>query len=367
MLTAIITPRRALLGLVSALAVLAPGLLHAQPASADPLHAGAVYTISNAAAGNEVVAFHRDHTGALTPAGAFATGGLGNGGSLGSQGALALSDDGQSLVAVNAGSDTLSLFRVRPGGLELLDIDGAQGVFPVSVTIERDLVYVVNDGTDNIAGFRIESGKLEPIPGSSQSFGAGAPGQVSFANNGKTLVVTNKTANQIAGFPVDSHGVAGPATVAPSAAPVPFGFAVDRNGRAIVSEAPGSNLSSYSVDREGTISLIDGPVPDGQAAACWVVLSKDERFAFTANAGNATISTYRVAKDGTLTLLVAVAGNTVGGPQDLAVSNDGHYLYAVSRATHTISEFAINADGSLEFLGSVWDLAMGSASGLVAK
>ena len=364
---AILNPVRAAAGLVSLLAVFAAVALTAQPTEAAPLGSGAVYTISNAISGNEVVAFHREHTGQLTPAGTFSTGGLGSGGDLGSQGSVALSEDGTSLLAVNAGSNSVSLFRVSPGGLHLLDTEDAQGTRPVSITVERDLVYVVNDGTDTIAGFRIGGGQLEPIAGSVQSFGTGAPGQVSFANAGKTLVVTNKTANEVVGFPVDSNGVAGPGTAVASAAPVPFGFAVDRQGRAIVSEAPGSDLSSYQVSRDGTVALIDGPVANGQAAACWVVLSKDEQFAFSANAGSANISSYRIDNDGSLQLVAAVAGSTVGGPQDLAVSNDGRYLYAISRGTHTISEFAINTDGTLAFIGSVSDLAMSSAAGLVAS
>jgi 6-phosphogluconolactonase (cycloisomerase 2 family) len=202
---------------------------------------------------------------------------------------------------------------------------------------------------------------VQPLPAGAE------PGQISFDADGRNLVVTVKNTDQIVTFPVDHRGIAQSGSAASSAAPTPFGFAIDRKNHAIVSEAPGSDVSSYQIAEDGAVTLIDGPVANGQAAACWVVLSKDGRFAFSANAGNDTISTYAIADDGTLTLVAAVAGNTVGGPQDLAISNDGRFLYAVSRASHTITEFAVNLDGTLTSIGSISDLTMGSANGLVAQ
>ncbi|MBI5947641.1 MAG: beta-propeller fold lactonase family protein [Chloroflexi bacterium] len=368
MFTALSIRRRTFAGLLLLAGALAVLTSQAGSASAKPLASGAVYTLSNAATGNQVIAFQRADDGTLTPAGSFDTGGTGNGGNLGSQGALALSRNGRYIVAVNAGSDSVSLLAVRPSGLELLDTAAAQGTTPISVTIHGDIVYVVNDGSDNIAGFRIDDDSLHAIPGSVQTLGAGAaPGQISFDSRGRTLVVSVKNTNQLVTFQVDDEGRAGAGQATASAAPVPFGFAIDHKNHAIVSEAPGSDLSSYQLAKDGTVTLIDGPVGNGQAAACWVALSKDDRYAFSANAGNSTISTYRVEGDGSLTLLFPVAGNTIGGPLDLAVSNDGHFLYAISRASHTISEFAIGDDGSLAFIGSTSDLPTASASGLVAK
>jgi len=54
---------------------------------------GAVYTMTNSDQGNEVLVFSRSADGSLTPAGSFATSGLGTGGGLGNQGGLILSHD----------------------------------------------------------------------------------------------------------------------------------------------------------------------------------------------------------------------------------------------------------------------------------
>ncbi len=85
----------------------------------------AVYTITNAASGNEVLAFQRSANGALTPAGSFPTGGAGTGAGLGSGHSLVVSDDGRELVVVNAGSSTISALTVDHDGLQLSSIGPA--------------------------------------------------------------------------------------------------------------------------------------------------------------------------------------------------------------------------------------------------
>ena len=57
------------------------------PAFAAPQNTnGAVYTLSNAAGGNEVLVYERSANGALAFQGSYPTGGLGRGAGLGSQG-----------------------------------------------------------------------------------------------------------------------------------------------------------------------------------------------------------------------------------------------------------------------------------------
>jgi len=73
-----------------------------------------VYVTTNSSAGNAVTIFSREADGSLTPSGSLATGGLGSGSALGSQGALVLSEDGRFLFTVNAGSNQVSVFAVIP-------------------------------------------------------------------------------------------------------------------------------------------------------------------------------------------------------------------------------------------------------------
>src|SRR5262245_57767217 len=85
-------------------------------------HAGQVFTMSNASAGNAVLAFSRAADGSLRALGSFTTGGNGTNAGLGNQGGLALDEEGRTLVVVNAGSNDITAFRVdEDGSLERSD------------------------------------------------------------------------------------------------------------------------------------------------------------------------------------------------------------------------------------------------------
>src|SRR5437660_7834359 len=131
---------------------------------------GAVFALTNQVAGNSVAIYVRAADGTLTWAGSVATGGTGAGSGLGSQGALALSDDGRWLFAVNAGSNDISAFRVSPRGLTLTSRVASGGVRPISLTAHGDVLYVLNAGGDgNISGFTVGGGgALTAIAGSTR-------------------------------------------------------------------------------------------------------------------------------------------------------------------------------------------------------
>jgi hypothetical protein len=330
------------------------------PAAAATDRFGAVYTSTNATAGNEILVFNRGTNGSLTPQGSYSTGGLGSGASLGSQSALILSQNNHWLFAVNAGSSQISSFSVSSKGLTLVDVVDSGGIRPVSLTVFENWLYVLNaGGSGNISGFEItDNGSLSPIAGSSQyvsNAGVGdAPGlaQVSFNSEGTALVVTEKTTNLLDTYEVND-GVASAGTTHPSAGATPFGFAFDRHNHAIVSEASGS-VSSYLVNESG-FSVISPAVTNGQVAACWIAISKNGKYAYTTNAGSGSISSYEIADDGSLTLLNATAGLTGAGssPVDMAFSNNGSFLYALGNASHTITIFQMGSDGSLNNSGSI--------------
>ncbi|MBI5565931.1 MAG: beta-propeller fold lactonase family protein [Chloroflexi bacterium] len=340
---------------------------------------GAVYTLTNAAAGNEVVIFNRAADGTLMAAGTVATGGLGTGGGLGSQGALTLSKNGKWLFAVSAGSNDVAVFAVSASGLTLVDKVASGGERPISVTNYKNVVYVLNaGGSGNITGFTLSKrGKLTPIADSTRNLsnnGVGAapgPAQIEFSPDGEVLVVTEKATNLIDTYAVDEDGLAGSVTTHPSAGVTPFGFAFTRRGTLIVSEAAGgavnaSSASSYDVSADG-FELISAAVPTNQTAACWVVVTKNGKYAYTTNTGSGSISGYRVSKDGSISLVNSQSGLTGTGssPIDAALSRNSQYLYTLNAGAHTIAGFGVNADGSLISIGGVSGLIAG-AVGLAA-
>lgn len=328
----------------------------------------AVYTQTNSAAGNAVQVLARGDDGTLTPAGSFPTGGLGTSAGLGSQGAVALSEDGRVLLAVDAGSNDIASFRVEQGGLTLVGRVPSRGVFPVSLAVHGRDAYVLNaGGVPNVAAFKLgHDGRLTPSFGGREPLSAPAAGaaEVAVAPDGSALVVTEKAANQLETFPLRG-GLPGDPVITPSSGPTPFGFAFDTRGDAIVSEASNSTASSYRLGADGALQLVSASVLTLQGAACWVAVTPDDRFAYTGNAATGSITGFAVADDGSLTRLVA-DGRSASSPRpnDLAIA-DG-YLYAVNPNVGQVTAYRIGSDGSLAALPAASGLPTGLA-GLAAS
>ncbi|MEO6527724.1 MAG: beta-propeller fold lactonase family protein [Gemmatimonadaceae bacterium] len=329
---------------------------------------GAAFTLSNSPAGNAVLVFARSSHGALTSAGSYPTGGTGTGAGLGSQGAVTLSDDGRYLLAVNAGSNDVTAFRVHGGQLEKLNTVPSGGLMPISVTVQHGLAYVLNaGGAGGISGFTLDGSGLAPIAQSARplSSGASGPAQISFTPNGGALVVTEKATNVISTYAVDADGRATGPSITPSVGQTPFGFAFGHNGVLIVSEAFGgaadaSAASSYSTSG-GSLSVLSASVPTTETAACWFAVTPNGNFAYTTNTGSGTVTGYRVTADGRLQSLDAdgITGTTGKTPLDDAISRNGRFLYVLAAGAGAVNEFAIAADGSLTSLGSATGLPVG--------
>ena len=135
-------------GLAVLVLALATGALAGTPGGP-----GAVYALTNSAQGNAVAVYDRAADGHLSSPRFYATAGLGSGaGGLGSQGGVALTADGHVLLAVNAGSNTVSAFAVTGSGLQLLDVVPSFGTQPVSIAVQRHVAFVVNATSLSIHG-----------------------------------------------------------------------------------------------------------------------------------------------------------------------------------------------------------------------
>ncbi len=304
---------------------------------------------------------------------------LGTGGGLGNQGALILTKRGNWLFACNAGSDEISVFKVTPHGLQLMDKISSGGRRPISIAVHQNLVYVLNAGglagdADNVTGFLFSNGELSPISGSTQPLSEANtdPAEINFSPDGSVLVVTEKATNVIDTYTVDDNGVIDQHQQFASAGETPFGFAF-RNDTLLVSEAFGgeedaSAVSSYDLASDGSLQVISPSVPTTETAACWVVVAGNGGFAYASNTGSGTVSGYRVALDGSINLLNpdGVTGTTGPGPIDMAFSVNSRYLYALNSGDGTISAFRLNQGGSLSPLPGVTGIPSG-ATGLAVR
>jgi len=335
---------------------------------------GVVFVQTNQPDGNAIAVYDRGRDGLLTRAGTYATGGAGGTAApgtesdrLASQDSLKLADRGRVLIAVNAGSDTVTSFRVRGDRLRRASVVDSGGAFPASVAVHGRLVYVLNaGGTGIVQGFWIgHHGQLTPIPGSARSLGLAngdppnflmSPGDVAFTPGGAKLLVTTKAStSSIDVFQVHRNGRLSAAPVVnPSATPVPFALLFRSPAQLISVEAGMSSLTTYRIERSGTLT---GPrsASDGQTAACWI--HRVGRYYYVTNTGSNNVSSFTIDASGQPALLQAVAAATPPGPIDMTSS--GPFLYAETGVQGTVEEFRVLGDGSLVPLGSVADLAPG--------
>jgi len=321
--------------------------------------------ITNQVAGNAVAVFARSDDGTLTPAGNFATGGTGTGAGLGSQGAVTLSDDGRLLFAVTAGSNDVSVFRVRSAGtvagksyaVRRHAADQRHGLAQRRVCLECG-----RSGEHHWFHRRLDGG-LTQLAGSTRSLSGAnvGPAEVSFSPDGGQLVVTEKSTSLLDVFPVDENGVAGALTSNTSAGGTPFGFAFGPRNLLFVSEAaaPGS-ASSYAVSGSGDVRVISGAVLTHHGAPCWAVVTTDRRFGYTGN-GSGSVSGFSIAPNGSIRLLGDGATALIAlGVNDIALSANSRYLYVLQTGgARAIHAFRIQNDGSLRALGAVGGLPAG--------
>jgi 6-phosphogluconolactonase (cycloisomerase 2 family) len=364
---------------LSSAAIFAPAMASAHSRPHHPRRdSGDVYVNDNTVTSNTVAAFHRRPDGSLQalPGSPFATGGAGTGAGIGSQGSLQTAFGGRYVLAVDAGSDQVSVLAVGRGG-SLRPVPGATvssgGAQPVSIAVHDNLVYVANagagPGTTNYTGFVLGSdGVLRPLTGSTIALPDGSqPGDVLFNATGSKLAATRVGTSQIDSFIVGHDGRLQEASGAPYAAqgPGPFGseFRPTDPAELYVSNAPNGTVSAFRDARDGTLTSIGAsPFADQQTAPCWVEISHDGRYLFAVNTAQPSISSYAIARDGTLTLLGSTPfRNPTGlGPVDARLSPDGDTLFVVDGGTSQVSAFRVHGGTLTELPSSPTQLPAGA-------
>ena len=381
---------------------------------------GAVYVMTNQASGNTVVMFHRAANGSLVRTAEVSTGGLGSGPGvlppplppnpgpdpLQSQDALVSTENGRFLLAVNPGSNDISTLAVNERGLTLVDRVASGGVFPISLAIHKNLVYVLNEGespdhiqggTTNIKGFLLDAaGKLHEIPDSTRMLGTDTgASDILFSPNGKQLIVTEMFTNLIDVFQMDTGGFAAHKVSLLSNAPTPFGATFGRQNMLAITEidvitvngrrqgvANASTVSSYRLSDAGTLQPLSKSIASTKTGSCWTRFSKDGRFAYTSDTGSGTISVFSMSANGDLSLVGPVStGGAFSAPLDMDITPDGKFVYIVGALTEVahvppiralpptpgrIQGYRVESDGSLTPVTTVGGIPF-SAQGIVAR
>jgi 6-phosphogluconolactonase (cycloisomerase 2 family) len=354
---------------VAATAISAAGVASSAEAAAPTRsETGAVYVLSNQTSGNAVLVYDRAADGTLTSGGAFATGGTGTGGGLGSANAVVVDRTAEHVYAVNAGSDSIASFEVTSNGLRLLSTVPSGGDRPISVSVQGNRLYALNAGGDgNVTGFKVDDGRLTPLANSTRSLSGSAtdPAQVSITPDGAEVIVTEKATQLIDVYRLDGDGRITSRSSVRSEGATPFGFDFTASGDLAVSEAGPSAVTSYDVRPTG-LRTLSKSVGDNEAAACWVVVTDDGRFAYVGNGGGSqSVSSYTVDDHSSLSLLDGEGATAAGGVSDIALSSGSRFLYA-RLGNGTVGAFAVQHDGSLVSLPVGSGLPAGAA-GIAAR
>ena len=353
--------------------------LPASVAGAETPSSPTVFVQNDNLSGNTVFAYDRAADGSLSLAGTYPTGGLGGqlAGSvvdhLASQGAVALDPSHHLLFAVNAGSNTVSVFTVSGDQLSLSQTVPSGGDFPVSVAVRGSLAYVLNarDGA-TVSGLRIDNQHVQPIQGSTQQLGLDptatpefthTPGQVVFAPNGRQLLVTTKAnGNDVVAFGVRPDGRLADPTVTNLPGAVPFAATFDAAGNLLLAEAGTNSVASFALASDGTLTSLDS-LATVQAATCWITSA--DGFAYASNAGSGSLTGVASNSAGVLTS-VSQTG-TDAGTVDASGSSDGQFLYVQAGKTGVVDEYRTSASGALTAIGSVTVPNAAGAEGIAAS
>jgi 6-phosphogluconolactonase len=331
----------------------------------------ALYSATNNPGANAVVWWRRNSNGTLTKKGTVKTGGKGIAAQQpfgfpieDSSGSIALTSDGKILFVPNAGDNTISAFQITSKGPKLVDRVTSGGILPVSLTVHKNTLYILNEVSGTIFGYHFsKTGFLTPIVNSEQALSTvgnlGVAAQIGFDPSGKTLVVSLRalpaTKGTIDTFKVNGDGSTGPAVAhtADDANPFGFAFAGERliiSNVGFVATPPGVmpnpvdptqfNGTTSSYNLSATNLTLNNTASSNARAACWVVISKDKKFAFVVNtlsgsvpetgSGKGSIARYSIGSDGKLTLLGNTDTTPGGFPGDEALSSDGKYLYVLT-------------------------------------
>ncbi|KAI0565595.1 WD40/YVTN repeat-like containing protein [Gracilaria domingensis] len=350
---------------------------------------GGVYAMSNNVTENTLVVYARRRNGTLKlldPA--LRTGGKGailrddvGVDPLISAFSVIITPDYRFVLAVNAGSQSVSVFKVlRDFSLRLVHVQPVPGFGPNSIAVSGNLVYVASiemDGTFDdllsqtgvLSGFRLSAtGKLFPILGSQRQL-TSRPAAIQISPDHRSLVVSNVLSSltafgtgileEIVVFSVANDGMLSMTPVARATStelnnaedrnlPNPIGFEIVRllgvqyvivpEVRDIVAAdgmSPPLNqsasVSTWRLESDGRLFpvqldvLVGSSLSSGQTASCWIEFSADLDNFWISNTGSDSLSAFSFKKGiSTLEEEVVATGSL---PTDLWRSRDGRFLY----------------------------------------
>ncbi|MEO7152907.1 MAG: beta-propeller fold lactonase family protein [Burkholderiaceae bacterium] len=390
-------------GLTALSIAMALGAGVALPASAGTdKTSGVVYVESNAASDNAILAYRRSPQGDLTPlpGSPFATGGKGvfdlslDLGPFDSDQLITTNADKTLLFAVNAGSNTIAVFRIHADG-SLAAVAGSPfpsgGINPVSVGVARDTLVVVNKAMDprqsatslpNYTSFHFApDGRIDPVPLSTVTVGpTNSPSQALISANQRLVFGADFFGGLLQSFQIGQTGSL--AQNAPQALPatafegspaprLPLGLTAHPNRPVVyVGLVTVNKIAVYSHDNFGVLSFVR-TVDDSGSAPCWLRTNADGSRLYVSNTGDSSITVYDTTDPLAPKEIQKLTLKGEGSPFQIEFDPRGNYLYVVNQRAiastpigqgNTLHTLRVNANGHLTEPGSptVLDLPLGT-------
>ncbi|KAF8071935.1 hypothetical protein FPV67DRAFT_1667385 [Lyophyllum atratum] len=349
---------------------------------------GAAYFISNEPNGNLLLAADIGTDGKLTLRRAIDAGGLGAHGitdpngpdPLFSQGAIKASSTGNIVATVNAGSNTLSIFKINPNDPTAISMIGkpvgSGGEFPVSLAINKagNAVCSLNGGAVNgVNCFKVDQQKgLVPMANTARSLKinqttpasgpAGTASHLVFSEDNKQLIASIKGVPPQPGF-LAVWDVANDGSLSQdfqSIAPakgglLPFSMTVIPGKNAILAtdaglgfdifdfadKAGSGNATTAGAGRSSAVAI------DGQAATCWSSFSPKTKNFYLTDIGTAMVTEINIDDNlkGTIVKQYAQGQGSGTIDNDIVTVGNNDFMYVLSANATRIDVLSLNAPG----------------------
>lgn len=344
----------------------------------------AAYFITNEPNGNFVVSMDIASDGKLSLAQAVATGGQGAHGitspngpdALFSQGAVKASAKGKVLAAVNAGSNTVSMFSInpdRPAEIKLIgEPISSEGEFPMSLAFNSagTMLCALNGGHVNgvqcykvdpqngpqaLNGTRRDLGLNQTTPASGP---AGSTSHVIFSEDGKQLIASIKGTPPQPGF-LAVWNVNNDSTLSPDftrVAPgkgglLPFSMTVIPGKNAILATDAGVGFDIFDMSGGAKNSSKSSVVPiEGQGATCWSSFSKKTGNFYLTDIKTSTVTEVNVDNNlkGTIVKQYPQANNSATIDNDIATIGGNDFMYVLAAGASKVDVLSLNTPGNAQ-------------------
>lgn len=328
---------------------------------------GAIYQIDNNPIDNHVIIHKILSDGTLSFAGSVST--LGRGSSLNtsdpfySQNPVIVDND--SLFVVNAGSNSMSVFKINPEDptqIILQQVVDTNGDYPVSIAVNSLYVAVLNGGTRS--GFRIFSrnSSLTPIWDRSISLNPtqstppmGPPNTVSqimFSQDNKNILVIYKgTDDNHPGamliYPINNELVSNPHKIVIQPGYLPFALSpIEDIGLLIANASYGVNTLSYNSEILRSIPI--------SGAVCWTAYSSKTGSYYVIGSVSGDVSEIEVDSilQPNLINTHALGKDSAATDAQVATINGVDYLYVNTPGIRSVSILRLNSPGNVSLLPS---------------